>query len=338
MPESGRLSAMSDPSSQSYSLQPQRPITVKDLTIGVGATLVFFCLLLVVPMMGVVASVVTPLPTLLGFYRWGRPTGYWIPLGSLGISAALLALTGLFQTLVYLSELLLLGLLVAKGMRQQWAVASIVGWAGGTVFVIGGLLFWLAHGGGGAPLFAGLEGEVRVAMSALLEQYGGADNVQMTALKHSLEAVVPFVVRLLPGLAAGSILLIAWFNLLLASHFCRLHRLPLPAWPAWNQWKSPELLVWPLIAAMFLVLMGHSIPQLLGFNLLIVLGVIYLLHGLAVVAFYFERWKLPGLVRGLGYGLIFLQQLVSLVVMVLGLFDLWLDFRRLAKKPVSDAS
>jgi uncharacterized protein YybS (DUF2232 family) len=132
--------------------------------------------------------------------------------------------------------------------------------------------------------------------------------------------------------------LIAWLNLLLARHFCWVHRVALPPWPAWNRWKSPEVLVWPLIAAGFMVLVSNQTLTLIGLNLLIVLGAVYLLHGLAIVAFYFEKWKLPSIVRGIGYGLIFLQQLVSLVVMALGLFDLWLDFRRLTKKPVSDSS
>lgn len=331
------MSAMTGGQSHSYFPQPQRPITVRDLAVGVGATLAFFFTVLVVPMMGIFASILTPLPTLLGFYRWGRPNGYWIPFGTLSIGCVVLAATGLLGSVLYLVELLLLGILTAKGMRRQWDIARIVGWASVSVFALGSVFFWVSHGGFQGDLFAGLEKEVHLAMAALIQQYG-PQNAQMIAVEKSLESVVPLVVRLLPGLAAASILLIAWLNLLLARHLCRVQRVALPAWPAWSHWKSPELMVWPLIGAGLLVVTSAHPWQLVGLNLLIVLGSVYLLHGLAVVAFYFERWRLPGMLRGLGYGLIFLQQLVSLTVMVLGLFDLWLDFRHLTKKSVSDAS
>jgi hypothetical protein len=36
--------------------------------------------------------------------------------------------------------------------------------------------------------------------------------------------------------------------------------------------------------------------------------------------------------RGIGYALIFLEQLFTLLVVGLGLFDLWGDFRRLNKR------
>jgi uncharacterized protein YybS (DUF2232 family) len=63
------------------------------------------------------------------------------------------------------------------------------------------------------------------------------------------------------------------------------------------------------------------------------MGTLYFLQGLAIVAFYFERWKMPLFIKGFVYVVLFLQQFASMVVAALGLFDVWFDFRKLVKKP-----
>ena len=68
--------------------------------------------------------------------------------------------------------------------------------------------------------------------------------------------------------------------------------------------------------------------KLFGSNLLLVLGTVYFFQGLAIVAFYFERWRVPLFVRGFVYAVFFLGRVVSMGVAVLGLFDVWFDFRK----------
>jgi hypothetical protein len=58
---------------------------------------------------------------------------------------------------------------------------------------------------------------------------------------------------------------------------------------------------------------------------------------LAIVGFYFERWKLPRIFRAFLYGVILVQQFFTLGAMLMGLFDLWVDFRRLKQSPTANA-
>jgi hypothetical protein len=62
---------------------------------------------------------------------------------------------------------------------------------------------------------------------------------------------------------------------------------------------------------------------------------LYFFQGLAIVAYYFHRMNVPLLLRGLGYGLIVFEQLCTILVVGLGLFDLWGDFRRLNHKDLN---
>jgi uncharacterized protein YybS (DUF2232 family) len=58
---------------------------------------------------------------------------------------------------------------------------------------------------------------------------------------------------------------------------------------------------------------------------------VYFFQGIAIVSFYFEKKHFPRTIRFLLYALIALQQLILLVVIGLGFFDLWVNFRRLGK-------
>jgi uncharacterized protein YybS (DUF2232 family) len=67
---------------------------------------------------------------------------------------------------------------------------------------------------------------------------------------------------------------------------------------------------------------------ILGMNLLIVVCMIYLFQGLAIASFYFARKQTPRMFRFFFYGLIMIQQYMLVIVVALGLFDLWVDFRK----------
>ena len=80
------------------------------------------------------------------------------------------------------------------------------------------------------------------------------------------------------------------------------------------------------------MLLADGLFQALGLNSLIILATVYFFQGIAIVAFYFERMRFPRLVRIVLYSLIAMQQLILLIVIGIGFFDMWLNFRRLGKE------
>lgn len=98
--------------------------------------------------------------------------------------------------------------------------------------------------------------------------------------------------------------------------------------PPLSQWGAPEWLVFPFLGAGFLLLVPLPALRLVAVNLFLVLGLVYFFQGLAVVAALYERFRLPGFLRLLGFLIAFMNP-VFLVVTLVGLLDLWLDFRRL---------
>ncbi|MBP8644904.1 MAG: DUF2232 domain-containing protein [Syntrophobacteraceae bacterium] len=304
----------------------------KELFLGIGGTLVFFFSALLIPMVGLFAGIFTPLPTLLFFYRWGPPWGYVIPGGAALLGIPLLMLLDLGYGAPYLLEMLVFGLFLGFGMRRHWSVERVVGSASALVTVMGLLFLWISLQGTEGGFFKAMEDDLQSSITATLQQYGDLSRDQK-AVSSAIQKVVPLIVRLFPAIAVSSAILISWMNLLVTRRYCRNHRVLLPPWREWSHWKANDLLVWVVIGAGFSQLLPMGIFRLVGLNVLLVVGTIYLLQGFSIMAFYFDRWNLPKPLRAFLYALLLLQQYLALGAVLFGLFDVWVDFRRLSGKP-----
>jgi len=311
-------------------------VIARELAVGITATLVFFFSMLLIPMLGIFVGVFTPLPTLLSYYRWGSPLGLWVPGGAVLVGWLLFSYFSMAQSAPYLLEMVLLGLLLGIGMRRNWSLEKTVGTASITAFIVGALIFWMAHNSSATGIFQEIEEGLREAVRLTLEQYAGI-TAETRVLEESLDSVLPLLVRILPGASLASALVISCLNLLVTKRYCTIRQLPLPTWGSWLQWKATEFLVWVVITSGFALLMPFQLIKMTALNVLVVLGTVYLFQGLAVITFFFERWKLPKIIRAVFYGFLLLQQFASLGAVLLGFFDVWFDFRRLSNKPASSA-
>jgi uncharacterized protein YybS (DUF2232 family) len=306
-------------------------LVAKELIVGVTATLLFFLSVAMIPVFGVFAGVFTPLPSLLVYYRWGSPLAFWVPGGAAILGYALLAFLNLSQSLPYLLEMLLLGLLLGLGMRRNWSIERTVGTASLFVFAAGTLVFLITSGAGNESAGMQMERDLHETLAMILQQYGAAAPDKQ-AVEEAFQKMLPLLLKLLPGAALSSTLMACWLNLVVAKRYCRIHQLPTPAWQEWRQWKAPDFLVWIVIASGVLLLLPFGDLKIPGLNVLMVGGVIYLFQGLAIAGFYFERWNLPRVIRAVLYAVILVQQFFTLGAMLMGLFDIWIDFRRLSRE------
>jgi uncharacterized protein YybS (DUF2232 family) len=148
--------------------------------------------------------------------------------------------------------------------------------------------------------------------------------------------IIDMALQLLPALIFMSLALIVLFNVLL---LCRRFPERRKQWlrvENLREWKGPESTVWALIACGFaLFIPGMEFVQVIAVNVLVIVGACYFAQGLAVVAYFFHKNNVPRFLRGLTYLLIVFQQIFTLLVTGLGLFDLWGDFRRLDKNKLT---
>ncbi len=281
------------------------------------------------PPVFLLAGLLLPLPVLLVGGRLGTWAALLLALATaLGIFLLKPGLTVILENLGF-GELLLMGVLISgliqRGQPPQRAI----------IFTVLGLnllalLFFLGEAflSGMTPA-ALLTQKSQEILGMLSQVLGGAEGGAKGQMFHDvpwaeLENLVP---RLLPGLVVINIGLVAWINVILSRQLTVLWGWGQPQPPLFY-WSTPEWLIFAVLGAGFLLLVPVKGVRLVSLNLLMVLALLYFCQGTAVIAAWFNRLGLPRFLRLIGYPLLFLNPLVLLII-TLGLMDLWLDFRRL---------
>lgn len=273
----------------------------------------------------VLSSLLMPFPAALVQMRCGTLVGA----GVVGLVA--LTLVAQASGLVAGSYLLQYGLgsfLLPFWLRRGWNWDRALGATLVVTLATAGLLLF------------GYAQSQQVGLSDPIEQYvkiemdravASANQAEMTAEERQAfdayaQRTAAFMLQAYPGMAVtvtGGFLLL----LLMMLRISARGRYEIPG-PAFARWKSPEWLIWLLIPAGFGVLLGAGVWQTIGVNLLVVVLPIYFLHGLAIVTHYFQQRKTPLLWRWLGYVMVTVFTPLPFIVLGIGVFDLWADFRK----------
>ena len=140
------------------------------------------------------------------------------------------------------------------------------------------------------------------------------------------------MLEIVPALTVMGCTILVWANFLICDKIVELRKSWSPRWKELKLWQAPERLVWVLVASGFCVLIPVEVLKVIAINVLMVVALTYFLQGISIVAFYFEKKSVPKFIRGMVYVLIGIQQLLTLLVTVLGLFDTWFDFRKLHRR------
>lgn len=283
-----------------------------------------------IPLVGPIVIVMTPLPILYYGMRLDR-VRFGAVLAVAWIGTALL-LTALGHPL-NLPVLLMIGFtgtLLAEILRRGYR-------AGATVLTVSLALFFcglgflvvqsLASGSGLLPM---VERYVAAVIRENLRLYEQMDisAEQVSLVRENAAEISAFIAGIFPALALSGAAVTVWLNLLAGRWlFRRTGSAGFPDLGELSLWKAPERLVWLLIAAGGAMLTSSDALKIIGMNILILCCLIYLFQGLAIAAFLFKQKRVPVFFRVLFYTLIVFQQYLLVAVVAVGLFDLWFDFR-----------
>jgi uncharacterized protein YybS (DUF2232 family) len=256
--------------------------------------------------------------------------------GGLGVLCVAVMVLLIFATeelaLIYGIFAVLAGLLLSLLGRLRAIEYLVVSVAGIVMAVTTGLALYFY--GSWSALSQDLQAGMTEQMASALrvQEKFGLSQESLEALKGQLPQIVEMIVRLLPALLFLSFAFIALLNVLYLGRRFPERRAQWFTLQYLREWKGPEPLVWGLIACGFaLFIPGIAALRVIALNLLLVIGACYFAQGLAVIAYFFHKNKVPRFLRGLTYVLIIFQQIFTLLVVGLGLFDLWGDFRHLRK-------
>lgn len=148
------------------------------------------------------------------------------------------------------------------------------------------------------------------------------------AFEQSLRSMQNFLPKILPALFTSA----AVFLILLAmasGNYILLGKSGRSPWPKYQLWQLPEQLIWIFISSAAIFIIAEGFVSIIGVNLLIVLALLYCIQGFAIVIYFFTKWDLPRFVRIVFFFMILFQTVGTVILLGLGLWNTWVDFRKL---------
>lgn len=301
-------------------------MNIRAVLIAVIQTVGLFAAGLIIPILGQMLALFTPVPAMLVALRGGRREG----LAVLAASTALSALLGGWQmSLIFFFSFGLMAAGAAEGMRRDMKPEQVA-LVGGLLpmAVIAVFLFLYFVRVGKSPVEYA-EAFLHSSIAEAIKLYSNLGMKEMASLAESIPAAfIYYLVRLAPGIAvATSVSQAAACYGLSRIVLARGQRpRPVPG-PSFAAWHAPDSWVWGLILSLALIIIPHETVRLLGWNLVIVFGVAYLAQGAAIVEFYLLKARFRPFVRGLLIGLLLALPAIVFVI-ALGIVDIWADVRK----------
>ncbi len=290
-----------------------------------------FLTLEMAPFLGFLVGGFTLTPLALILMERGR---YFFHIGNLVLAGLLFVGWGggicLFYLLGFALPAFLLGELIqrGKGVGYTVMVSTFIPLLAG-----GGIVAALAIGQGG-DLSEMSRQHIQDSLSRMMDLYqtSGMDPERLRELRDAQGGLAQFLLALSPSLMVISSLFVVLSNyLLIRSWNIKKGNQILPE-EHLSHWYLPDHTVWGVIGAGFLLLVPYTLSRIVGGNLLLVFSILYFFQGMALVVHFFQRKGLSVWVQAAAFLLLIFWPILLLIVF-LGLADVWVDFRRIRGSP-----
>ncbi|MBW2015678.1 MAG: YybS family protein [Deltaproteobacteria bacterium] len=287
-----------------------------------------------IPLIGPFISLLSPLPFVYYAAKRGLMEGIKVVGATILVAGLVSGAAGFPQIVILCVEFGVLGLILSEVFRRRMTF-------GYAVFITTTLML-LA----GALILAGLGIAKGTSPPALIIQYF-QNNLKETLqvygnlgefqgedprIQEYVKVMTGILARTYPALVIIGTGFVVWLNIVLCRPMFHHARLEYPDFGRADYWRTPDTMVWGVILAGFSLFLPLGGIRFIATNTLIVLLAIYVFHGLAIVLFFFNKYRVPLWLRVGGYILILFQQVVLVGLALAGLFDQWIDFRKIHHK------
>lgn len=289
------------------------------------ASVYFFCLVLSLFLFqSVIFSVFTPLPQIFCYLRLGRWAGLSMPF----LIFIIAGFAGSGAGLGYLLQFAIPGVVLSESILKRFSVEKSCFLALGATVAAIMIFLSLYASAKGLGVAEAVKTAVQNAANEAIVFHEKTGNSQEHI--REFKELASFIVETVPGIYHSLVVIIImfmlWVNILGLSQVMKRVGAS-PPFGDLSHWRSPEYLVWGVIAGGISLFAGIDFLKVPAVSLLLVLFWIYFFQGMAIVSFFFKKKEVPGFLKGIGY--FFIVSNLAVLVVALGLFDLWFDFRRL---------
>lgn len=281
---------------------------------------------------GFFAALVCALLVLAGWPAGLRQLGY-----GLGAAAAVAFLLRQVELFLFFLSCCPLGLVLARGVERRDSLVR-TGARGMMALALSWLLFWslfaqLSQGDPRGEMLAALDRGLGETLALYLQEGSDLSVEARQQVQVMVETLRTHLPTILPAMWLAMLTLIVWLNLVLSNWFLGRVWAGRSPWGPYRYWRLPDQLVWLPIAAILLAFVGGGLQSIaLGASVLAVM--LYGFQGLAVCLYFFERWRFPIVLRMLAVFLLIIQGYGLMLMALLGLSDVWLNWRRRGERSV----
>jgi uncharacterized protein YybS (DUF2232 family) len=290
-------------------------------------TLGLFVAGFVIPLVGQMLALFTPIPLILVSLRYGRQEG----LITLFAASLVMAVLGGWQAAVILAlSFGLMAIGTSEGMRMNLRPeqTSLMGGLPPVVVLTAiGVLYLIRTGKN--PI-TGVDVFLRESIALAAKTYTSMGLTEMATVVMSVpETFVYYLARLLPGIIIATSVMQAACCFIIAHAILRKKpgTEPAPEQLSLAQWHAPDSWIWVLIASLAFIVMPQETTRLAGWNVAIIFAVIYLAQGAAIAEHYLRKAGIKTLGRALILAII-LAMPSFVFVIAIGIVDIWADFRK----------
>ncbi|MGD1153509.1 MAG: YybS family protein [Syntrophales bacterium] len=300
---------------------------------GIAVSSLAFLAASLIPLLGAFFFILTPLPIIYYYSKTGRIQGFAIFLISLFLVASVLTFSGSIANLPFLFITGFLGLFLSEIFRRNYSIEKTVVYPVTAILMLWCSFIVLQSLSAGEEPWHLVEDYIGRNIQESIQFYAQLDipAEQIDLLKDNFKQITNFLANIFPSLVLVSASFIVWLNILAAREIFQRTGMWYPDFGDLARWKAPEGLIWLLIAAGGMLLVPVSLARIVSLNLVIVCLFAYLLQGLSIISFLFKTKNVHRSFRILCYFLIFAQQYIILLLVAVGVFDLWVDFRKFIK-------
>ncbi len=169
--------------------------------------------------------------------------------------------------------------------------------------------------------------QIQMEKSLKIYEETGINKENIELVKESFATVLNIIKTSFPAIIFIINFLIVSINLLFSKKILGLEL----KISSFKTWRLRDECIWVfIICALMTFLFKYAKFQsgyLIGLNLLIIISAVYLVGGLAIASFFFDKWKVFPFVKVLIYVLVFTSPIFLMLIIILGLIDFWFDFR-----------
>ena len=302
---------------------------IRSVISGIVFSSIIIFVTLFVPLMGFFMAVILPMPLLYYRLKLGRKPGAVIAMGILSVTAVVTG--GPSIDMLFYAAMLMVGFLLGECLENHFSAEKTIGVTVMATTAICSAIFFLyaKSAGDGVMEMATTYVKANLTLTMTLYKEMGMPQENIELLTRSMETIQYVLIRLIPALVITMLTFIAWVNTLSIKRILGRKGITLASLTDLNRWKAPERLVWVIIlSGLTLMVPGKGI-KILALNTILILMPVYFFQGIAIVSYLFEKRRFPPMLRLFIYSIIAIQQIFILLIVGIGFFDTWIDFRKI---------